>query len=227
MISSRFVCVWNVHDDFFSWFVVVVASREFFIFQIADVHLLHSATWWRLLGQKYSLTTEVTRLRLRGERVAVWCGNEIEPHYGRVAQTTGSQTKRERSPFAARSSQKIGPKCCTLVRFRAAATGDRSRSGTWATRPYLGCYNMDYPSASNGGVCTSKFPRLLRGLIFSPRSVFPRRRFLQTWAPSTGARPLRSRSPDSCRPEKKRGPKPGPRAREAWPLPAWKRDSTA
>src|SRR6266581_9328895 len=112
--------------------LLLLLSREFFIFQIADVHLLHSATWWRLLGQKYSLTAEVTRLRLRGERVAVWCGNEIEPHYGRVAQTTGSQTKRERSPFAARSSRKIGPKCCTLVRFRAAATGDRSRSGTWA-----------------------------------------------------------------------------------------------
>jgi len=118
--------------------LLLLLSREFFIFQIADVHLLHSATWWRLLGQKYSLTAEVTRLRLRGERVAVWCGNEIEPHYGRVAQTTGSQTKRERSPFAARSSRKIGPKCCTLVRFRAAAIGDRSRSGTWATRPYAG-----------------------------------------------------------------------------------------
>jgi len=125
------------------YLMLLLLSREFFIFQIADVHLLHSATWWRLLGQKYSLTTEVTRLRLRGERVTVWCGNEIEPHYGRVAQTTGSQTKRERSPFAARSSRKIGPKCCTLVRFRAAATGDRSRSGTWATRPYLGCYNFN------------------------------------------------------------------------------------
>src|SRR5207247_8335191 len=88
--------------------MLLLLSREFFIFQIADVHLLHSATWWRLLGQKYSVTAEVTRLRLRGKRLAVWCGNETEPHYGRVAQTTGSQTKRERSPFAARSSRKLG-----------------------------------------------------------------------------------------------------------------------
>src|SRR6266446_9840501 len=63
------------------YLMLLLLSREFFIFQIADVHLLHSATWWRLLGQKYSLTAEVTRLRLRGERVAVWCGNEIEPRY--------------------------------------------------------------------------------------------------------------------------------------------------
>src|SRR5437667_2801689 len=61
--------------------LLLLLSREFFIFQIADVHLLHSATWWRLLGQKYSLTAEVSRLRLRGERLAVWCGNEIEPRY--------------------------------------------------------------------------------------------------------------------------------------------------
>src|SRR5207247_2262667 len=32
--------------------MLLLLSREFFIFQIADVHLLHSATWWRLLGQK-------------------------------------------------------------------------------------------------------------------------------------------------------------------------------
>src|SRR5215472_10607245 len=55
--------------------LLLLRSREFFIFQIADVHLLHSATWWRLLGQKHLLTAEVTRLRLRGERLAVWCGN--------------------------------------------------------------------------------------------------------------------------------------------------------
>ena len=29
MISSRFVCVWNVHDDFLSWFVVVAFTRIF------------------------------------------------------------------------------------------------------------------------------------------------------------------------------------------------------
>ena len=63
------------------YLMLLLLSREFFIFQIADVHLLHSATWWRLLGQKYLLTAEVTRLRLRGERLAVWCGNEIEPRY--------------------------------------------------------------------------------------------------------------------------------------------------
>ena len=40
--------------------MLLLLSREFFIFQIADVHLLHSATWWRLLGQKYLLTAEVT-----------------------------------------------------------------------------------------------------------------------------------------------------------------------
>src|SRR2546428_1160207 len=74
---------------------LLLLSREFFIFQIADVHLLHSATWWRLLGQKCLLTAEVTRLRLRGQRLADWCGNEIEPRY-------------------------------------------------------LGCYNLDYPSASDG-----------------------------------------------------------------------------
>ena len=34
MISSRFVCVWNVHDDFLSWFVVVVAfTRNFSFFK--------------------------------------------------------------------------------------------------------------------------------------------------------------------------------------------------
>src|SRR5439155_2781949 len=56
------------------YLMLLLLSREFFIFQIADVHLLHSATWWRLLGQKYSLTAEVTRLRLRGEGLAVWVG---------------------------------------------------------------------------------------------------------------------------------------------------------
>jgi len=40
--------------------LLLLLSREFFIFQIADVHLLDSATWWRLLGQKYLLTAEVT-----------------------------------------------------------------------------------------------------------------------------------------------------------------------
>src|SRR2546426_709934 len=48
--------------------LLLLLSREFFIFQIADVHLLDSATRWRLLGQKYLLTAEVTRLRLRGLR---------------------------------------------------------------------------------------------------------------------------------------------------------------
>ena len=71
------------------------SSLTRFEFGFHNVHLLHSATWWRLLGQKCVLTAEVTRLRLRGQRLAVWCGKEIEPRY-------------------------------------------------------LGCYNLDYPSASDG-----------------------------------------------------------------------------
>src|SRR5437773_5175954 len=42
------------------YLMLLLLSREFFIFQIADVHLLHSATRWRLLGQKYLSTAEVT-----------------------------------------------------------------------------------------------------------------------------------------------------------------------
>ena len=46
-----------------------------------------------------------------------------------VAQTTEFQTERERSPFAARSSVRIGQNTARLSAFGAAATGDRSRSG--------------------------------------------------------------------------------------------------
>src|SRR5438093_9723873 len=46
--------------------LLLLLSREFFIFQIADVHLLDSATWWRLLGQKYFLPAEVTGMKLFG-----------------------------------------------------------------------------------------------------------------------------------------------------------------
>ena len=74
--------------------LLLLLSREFFIFQIAEVHLLDSATWWRLLGQKYLLTAEVTA-PIKGRKVGRLCGNEIEPRY-------------------------------------------------------LGCYNLDYPSASDG-----------------------------------------------------------------------------
>ena len=35
--------------------LLLLRSREFFIFQIADVHLLHSATRWYVLGQIFSL----------------------------------------------------------------------------------------------------------------------------------------------------------------------------
>src|SRR5690349_19626924 len=59
VISSRFVCVWNVHDDSFRRLLLFLLSRESFIFQIADVDLLHSATRWRLSGQKYLLSAEV------------------------------------------------------------------------------------------------------------------------------------------------------------------------
>src|SRR6266550_9154654 len=38
------------------YLMLLLLSRESFIFQIADVHLLHSATRWRLLGQKYLST---------------------------------------------------------------------------------------------------------------------------------------------------------------------------
>ncbi len=182
--------------------LLLLLSRGFYIFQIADVHLLHSATWWRLLGQKYLLTAEVTRLRLRGERLPVWCGNEIEPRY-------------------------------------------------------LGCYNLDYPSESDGlgfllrrGQCReedgcqdsnngddneqfdrrkSLSPRLglLRGFIFSLRSFFPRRRFLQKRARSTGAPSSRPRSPDSCRWEKRRRSKRVRHARATSPPPALTRGSTA
>jgi hypothetical protein len=53
--------------------LLLLLSREFFIFQIADVHLLDSATWWRLLGQKYLLTAEVTA-PIKGRKVGrlVW-----------------------------------------------------------------------------------------------------------------------------------------------------------
>src|SRR6267154_4011026 len=81
-------------DDRSGYFCQPLLSREFFIFQIADVHLLHSATWWRLLGQKYLLTEEVTA-PIKGRKVGRLGGNEIEPRY-------------------------------------------------------LGCYNLDYPSASDG-----------------------------------------------------------------------------
>jgi hypothetical protein len=72
-ISMRFVCIWNVHDDFFRGLFLLLRSREFFIFQIAEVHLLHSATWWRPLGQKYLLTAEVTA-PIKGRKVGrlVW-----------------------------------------------------------------------------------------------------------------------------------------------------------
>ena len=64
----------------FRGFLLLLLSREFFIFQIADVHLLHSATWWRLLGQKYLLTEEVTA-PIKGRKVGRLGGNEIEPRY--------------------------------------------------------------------------------------------------------------------------------------------------
>ena len=50
----------------FRGLLLLLLSREFFIFQIADVHLLDSATWWRLLGQKYFLPAEVTGMKLFG-----------------------------------------------------------------------------------------------------------------------------------------------------------------
>ena len=48
------------------YLMLLLRSREFFIFQIADVHLLHSATWWRLLGQKYLWIAEITGMKLFG-----------------------------------------------------------------------------------------------------------------------------------------------------------------
>ena len=73
MISSRFVCFGMFTMISFRGLLLLLHSREFFIFQIADVHLLHSATWWRLLGQKYLLTAEVTA-SIRGRKVGrlVW-----------------------------------------------------------------------------------------------------------------------------------------------------------
>src|SRR5215468_8901321 len=56
--------------------------------------LSSSATWWRLLGQKYLLTAEVTRLRLRGERLAVWCGNEIRASLPQTLQSEVSFSER-------------------------------------------------------------------------------------------------------------------------------------
>jgi hypothetical protein len=42
----------------FRGLLLFLLSREFFIFQIADVLPLDSATWWRFLGQKFLLTAE-------------------------------------------------------------------------------------------------------------------------------------------------------------------------
>src|SRR5258708_22794985 len=97
----------------FRGLLLLLLSREFFIFQIADVHLLHSATLWRLLGQKYLLTAEVMRLRLRGERLAVWCGNEIELVTGvlpKYRSATGPRSQRHES----------GPTYSILAQFSAS-----------------------------------------------------------------------------------------------------------
>ena len=58
---------------FFRVLLLLLLSPEFFISQIADVHLLDSATRWRLLGQKYLLTAEVTA-PIKGRKVGrlVW-----------------------------------------------------------------------------------------------------------------------------------------------------------
>src|SRR5215468_10209182 len=64
----------------FRCLLLLLLSREFFIFQIAEVHLLHSATRWRLLGQKYLLTAEVTA-PIKGRKVGRLVWNEIEPRY--------------------------------------------------------------------------------------------------------------------------------------------------
>ena len=74
MISMRFVCFWNVHDDFFSWFVVVVAFTRIFHFSNRGCASTSQCDVVETFGPKYSLTAEVTRLRLRGEGLAVWVG---------------------------------------------------------------------------------------------------------------------------------------------------------
>src|SRR6266436_6747630 len=72
--DKRMLHLWmRFVDDRSGYFCQPLFSREVFIFQIADVHLLDSATWWRLLGQKYLLTAEVTA-PIKGRKVGrlVW-----------------------------------------------------------------------------------------------------------------------------------------------------------
>jgi hypothetical protein len=64
--NVSFVIEFTVCFSFFSqvtrtWLLVFV-----FLMRLSTPHLLHSATWWRLLGQKYLSTAEVTGMKLFG-----------------------------------------------------------------------------------------------------------------------------------------------------------------
>ena len=86
MISMRFVCFWNVHDDFFSWFVVVVAFTRIFHFSNRGYASTLQCDVVEAFGPKIFIDCGGNGSDLGGERLAVRCGNEIEPRYGRVAQ---------------------------------------------------------------------------------------------------------------------------------------------
>ena len=74
MISMRFVCFWNVHDDFFSWFVVVVAFTRIFHFSNRGCASTSQCDVVETFGPKIfqKVKAPVGGWPGGGERIALW-----------------------------------------------------------------------------------------------------------------------------------------------------------
>src|SRR6266436_6272029 len=117
VISSRFVCVWNVHDDFLSWFVVVAFTRIF-----------------HFSNRGCASTSQCDVVQTFGPKIFIDCGGNEAPI---IDETDGYTTKPECARPRAR--QHTSPSKRWEMRSRQHRGGLlRPRTGALRRRPSCG-----------------------------------------------------------------------------------------